>query len=73
MSVEDYPLVDVARITRLTAPPCCRITTWQRNSEFVLVGDGDLLLLGSLGVNYYVERVEGQTYYLRRWDVPAAP
>ena len=54
----------------MTAPERCALTPYQLASRDVLIGDGDLLLVGPLGINYRIERKgQGGLVYARRWDV----
>lgn len=62
--------IDVAAVTRLTAPRYGTITFTERNSMHVLTGDGDLLLIGPMGINYHIEGSDQDVIYLRRWDQP---
>lgn len=64
--------VDLSRLTPRTAPPRVMLSFTERNGPHVLAGRGGLLLLGPLGVNYFVERSDAQGLYLRRWDVRPA-
>lgn len=66
----EYPRLDVVRLTRRTAPERGFITHNERVSRYVLIGDGALLLVGLLGVNYFIERTDANGLYLRRADVP---
>lgn len=63
--------IDVANVTRMTAPRYGTITYIERNSAHVLPGPGDLLLIGPMGVNYHIEGSDNDTIYLRRWDQPS--
>lgn len=67
-----YQRIDVASVTPRTAPPYVRLTYTQRNSSFVLPdgNDGEKLLVGPLGVNYFIERSDAEGIYLRRFDRP---
>jgi len=62
--------IDVANVTRMTAPRYGTITYTDRNSVHVLAGHGDLLLIGPMGVNYHVEGSNNDVIFLRRWDQP---
>lgn len=63
--------IDVASVTRMTAPRYGTITYTERNSTHVLQGKGDLLLIGPMGVNYHIEGSDNVCIYLRRWDQPS--
>jgi hypothetical protein len=63
--------IDVANVTRMTAPAYGTITYTERNSLHVLTGAGDLLLVGPMGVNYHIEGTDHNVLYLRRWDQPS--
>lgn len=63
--------IDVAEVTRMTAPRYGTITYAERNSLHVLTGKGDLLLVGPMGVNYHIEGSDNDCIYLRRWDQPS--
>lgn len=69
MPKAQYVRIDVAGITPLTAPPYGTITFHERNGANVLVGQNLLLLIGPLGVNYYVESSDADVIYLRRFDM----
>lgn len=67
-----YRPIDVVAVTPRTSPPYALMTFVQRNSRYVLAKDGsDKLLVGPLGVNYFVDgKPSSEGIYLRRWDVP---
>jgi hypothetical protein len=60
--------LDVAKLTRMTAPRYGTITYTERNGQHVLSGPGDLLLIGPMGINYHIEGSDDSVIYLRRWD-----
>lgn len=62
--------IDVAQVTRMTAPRYGTITFTERNDRHVLSGPGDLLLIGPMGINYHIEGSDQDVVYLRRWDQP---
>jgi hypothetical protein len=71
---EDRPIfyqIDVANLTRMTAPAYGTISHLELNSLHVLRGDPGLLLIGPLGINYWIEGSDKQLIFLRRWDRPS--
>ena len=64
--------IDVTRVTPRTAPKYGTITHNEKVSRHVLIGEGLLLLIGPLGVNYFAEWADSDVIYLHRWDVPPA-
>jgi hypothetical protein len=71
--VPTYARIDVTAVTSRTAPPYGTITHAERLGPHVLRGEGDLLLVGPLGVNYYVENATNEFIRLRRFDMPPEP
>lgn len=67
-----YQRINVADVTPQTAPPYVSITHTERSSRFVLSSpDGDKLLVGHMGVNYFMDGpADRDMVYLRRWDQP---
>lgn len=65
-----YP-IDVATVTRMTSPKYGVIARYEQDSRYVLVGDGDKLLIGRMGINYHIEGTDREFIYLRRWDQPS--
>jgi hypothetical protein len=65
-----YP-IDVATVTRMSAPQYGVIARYEQNSQYVLLGEGDKLLVGPLGINYHIEGTDRDYVYLRRWDQPS--
>jgi hypothetical protein len=65
-----YP-IDVAAVTRLSAPKYGVIARYEQDSRYVLLGDGDRLLVGPMGINYHIEGTDRDFVYLRRWDQPS--
>lgn len=63
--------IDVATVTRMTAPRYGTITFDERNGLHVLPGPDDLLLIGPMGINYHIEGTDSTAIYLRRWDQPS--
>jgi hypothetical protein len=68
----DYVRINVAAVTPKTAPPYAAITHTERTSRYVLSSeDGTKLLIGDLGVNYFMDGpATRDAVYLRRWDQP---
>jgi len=61
--------MDVAAVTRLTAPPYLRVLAVNVGSRGVLPGRDGLMLIGPLGVNYFEVQRDVAWVYLRRHDV----
>jgi hypothetical protein len=70
--VPEHVRINVHDITPRTAPPYIRVTHAERMGPDVLSGSGSLLLVGPLGVNYYIERADSDSVYLRRFDMPSS-
>lgn len=66
----EYVRINVTAVTPQTAPPYVTITHTERTSRYVLSSeDGTKLLIGELGVNYFMDGpATRDMVYLRRWD-----
>lgn len=65
----NYKRVYLPTLTPRTAPAYVMITHDERNGPDCLQTGGPLLLLGPLGVNFYIDSSDSNGLYLRRWDV----